>query len=38
MKGYLVPFLTAFVVCAFAFVLLDWAVMNMQGLTLIFER
>lgn len=38
MKGYLLPFLTVFVVCAGAFVLLDWAVMNMQGLSLIFER
>lgn len=38
MKGYLVPFLAAFVVCAVAFVLLDWAIMNAQGLTLVFER
>jgi len=38
MKGYVLPFLATFVVCAFAFVLLDWAIMNAQGLTLIFQR
>ena len=37
-KGYLVPFLAVFVLCAVGFVALDWAVMNMQGLSLIFER
>ncbi len=38
MKGYLVPFLAAVVVCGAAFLLLDLALMNMQGLSLMFER
>ena len=37
-KDYLVPFSAAFVVFAAAFVLLDMAVMNMQGLSLIFHK
>lgn len=37
-KGYLAPFAVAFVVCAAAFLLLDVAVMNMQGLSLLFDR
>ena len=36
-KGYLVPFVTAFLACAAAFLLMDLAVMNMQGLSLIFQ-
>ncbi len=38
MKGYLVPFVAAFVVCAAAFLALDVAIMNAQGLSLIFEH
>lgn len=37
MKQTIVPFVAAFVVCAAAFLLLDYAVMAMQGLSLIFE-
>jgi hypothetical protein len=37
-NGYLVPFVAAFVVCAAAFLALDVAVMNAQGLTLLFEH
>ncbi len=36
-KGYLLPFAAALVVFAVAFVLLDAAVMNMQGLNLIYH-
>ncbi|MCH7486480.1 MAG: hypothetical protein IIC04_05770 [Proteobacteria bacterium] len=36
-KGVLLPFAVAFVVCGAAFVLLDMAVMNMQGLDLIYR-
>lgn len=38
MQGYLVPFVAAFVVCAAVFLALDVAVMNAQGLTLIYGR
>ncbi len=38
MKGYVVPFVGALVVCLAAFLLLDVAIMNMQGLSLIFEQ
>lgn len=38
MKQALVPFAAAFVVCAAGFLLLDYAVMAMQGLTLIFQQ
>jgi hypothetical protein len=37
-KGYLLPFAVALVVCVAAFLLLDTAVMNMQGLSLIFHK
>lgn len=37
-KGYLAPFAAAFVVFAAAFVLLDMAVMNMQGLSLVYYK
>lgn len=37
-KSYLAPFVVAFLVCGGAFLLLDVAVMNMQGLSLIFEQ
>jgi hypothetical protein len=36
-KGYLLPFVAALVVFAVAFLLLDAAVMNMQGLNLIYH-
>jgi hypothetical protein len=38
MKGYLLPFVVALVVCLAAFLLLDTALMNMQGLSLIFHK
>jgi len=37
MKDYILPFLVAFVVCAAAFLAIDVAIMNAQGLTLIFH-
>jgi hypothetical protein len=37
-KNYLLPFTAAFVVCAAAFLLLDMAAMNLQGLSLIFSQ
>ena len=37
MQGYVLPFVIALVVCAGGFLLLDVAVMNMQGLSLIFH-
>ena len=37
-KGYLLPFCAALVVCLAGFLLLDMAVMNMQGLSLIFHN
>jgi len=37
-KNHLLPFLAAFVLCAAAFLLLDMAMMNLQGLSLIFEQ
>jgi len=36
-KGYLLPFVAALVVWAVLFLLLDMAVMNMQGLSLAFH-
>jgi hypothetical protein len=36
-NGYLVPFLAALVVSGALFLLMDMAVMNMQGLNLFFE-
>jgi hypothetical protein len=36
-NGYLVPFVAAFLVSGAAFLLMDVAVMNMQGLNLIFQ-
>lgn len=37
MREYLLPFVGAFVVCAAAFLAMDYAVMAMQGLGLIFK-
>ncbi len=37
MKGYIVPFVAAFVVCAVVFLGIDYALMNLQGLSLIFR-
>jgi hypothetical protein len=37
-RGYVLPFLVALVICAGAFLALDAAVMNMQGLSLIFHK
>jgi hypothetical protein len=37
MKGHLVPYLVALVIFSGGFVLLDLALMNMQGLSLIFQ-
>jgi len=36
-NGFLVPFAAAFLVSGAAFLLMDMAVMNMQGLDLIFQ-
>ena len=38
MKGRVLPFSVALVICGAAFLLLDLAVMNMQGLNLIFQN
>ncbi len=38
MNGYLVPFAAALIAFAAIFLLLDVAVMNMQGLSLIFHK
>ncbi len=38
MKGYFVPFVAAFVAFVAGFLLLDTAVMAMQGLSLIFQQ
>ena len=37
-KGYLLPFMVALVVCVGGFLLFDLAVMNMQGLSLVFHK
>jgi hypothetical protein len=37
MKNYLLPFLVAFLICGAAFLTLDIAIMNAQGLTLMFK-
>jgi hypothetical protein len=37
-KGYVLPFIAALAVFAATFLLLDIAVMNMQGLSLIFHK
>jgi hypothetical protein len=36
-KSYLVPFAVAFVVCGGVFLGIDYAIMNLQGLSLIFH-
>ena len=36
-KDYLVPFLAAFLVCGVFFLGIDYALMNLQGLSLIFR-
>jgi hypothetical protein len=38
MKDYMVPFAAAFVFCGLAFLALDFAVMNLQGLSLFFHQ
>lgn len=37
MKSYVVPFFVALIVCATLFLALDLGVMNLMGLTLIFN-
>ena len=37
MKDHLVPFVVAFALCALAFLGLDYTIMKMMGLTLIFQ-
>ncbi len=37
MKNTVLPFAAAFVACAAAFLALDYAVMAMQGLSLVFQ-
>jgi hypothetical protein len=36
-KGYLVPFVVAFAICALVFLGLDFSIMKMMGLTLIYQ-
>ena len=36
-KDYLVPFIAAFLVCGAVFLGIDYALMNLQGLSLIFQ-
>ncbi len=37
MKDYLVPFMAAFLVCGGVFLGIDYVLMNLQGLSLIFR-
>jgi hypothetical protein len=37
MKDYLLPFAVAFVVCGMLFLGLDYTIMKLMGLTLIFQ-
>ena len=37
MKGYVVPFVLAFIACGAGFLVLDYAIMSLQGLSLIFH-
>jgi hypothetical protein len=37
MKGYIVPFVLVFVACGVGFLALDYAIMSLQGLSLIFQ-
>ena len=37
MKSYLLPFFVALIACAALFLLLDVGVMNLMGLTLLFD-
>ena len=37
MKGYVVPFALVFLGCAVGFLALDYAIMSLQGLSLIFH-
>ena len=37
MKGYVVPFLLVFLGCGLGFLALDYAIMSLQGLSLIFH-
>jgi hypothetical protein len=37
MKDYILPFVVAFIICGVAFIGLDAAIMELQGLSLIFE-
>lgn len=36
-KSHILPFIAALVACAAAFLLMDIVIMNMQGLSLIFQ-
>ncbi len=37
MKGYLIPFVLAFIACGIGFLALDAGLMGLQGLSLIFD-
>ena len=37
MKKYIIPFVLAFLVCSTLFLALDFAIMNLMGLTLFFQ-
>jgi hypothetical protein len=37
MRGYVVPFVVVFVACGIGFLALDYGIMSLQGLSLIFE-
>lgn len=37
MKDYFIPFAVAFVVCGAAFLALDFTIMKLMGLTLLFQ-
>ncbi len=37
MKDYFIPFTAAFIACGAGFLAIDYAIMSLQGLTLIFH-
>ena len=37
MKKYIIPFVLAFLVCGILFLTLDFAIMNLMGLSLFFQ-
>lgn len=37
MKDYFIPFTAAFIVCCGGFLAIDYAIMSLQGLSLIFH-